>query len=54
MTLQEAVCAWRERDILKHGLTQTAEQKINELTPYQLLCEISEALEEMKKEERLL
>jgi hypothetical protein len=50
MTLKDAVCAWRDYDRRKHGLSWTVEEKINELTPYELLCEISEALEEVEKD----
>lgn len=47
MTLLEALCKVRDHQAAKHGLGDCfAERDINSLSNYDLLCEISEALEQ--------
>lgn len=51
MTLFEKLTEWREYERRKHGLsTNFTKESINDLTNYEFLQEISEALEEMMKE----
>lgn len=49
MTLLEAVTNWMHHQRRKHGFDDNyAEQLVNQMTQYEFLESISEALEEMK------
>lgn len=48
--LEEFMCNWRREQMNKHGLGDTyVEDSINELTNYEFLLELSDALERMQE-----